>query len=123
MKDGEVFTILVTDARFVTYVLTADGSTFMITATFTGETMLPEGTELVAVEIEPGTDEYIQYLGRTWAEVNKAYLEQEERLRGPGLDEMEDIRPVNIDAARFFDITFVYEGEALEPKAPVQVDI
>ena len=123
MKDGEVWTVLVTDAQISTNVLTADGMTFVITVTYGDDAELPEGTKLIAEEILPEAEEYIQYLGRTWLEVNREYLAQAERQRLPGLDDTEDVRPVNIDAARFFDLTFLYAGAELEPRAPVQVDI
>ncbi len=123
MKDGEVWTVLVTDAQISTNVLTADGMTFVITVTYGDDAELPEGTKLIAEEILPEAEEYIQYLGRTWLEVNREYLAQAERQRLPGLDDTADVRPVNIDAARFFDLTFLYAGAELEPRAPVQVDI
>ncbi|MBP3877568.1 MAG: hypothetical protein J6E44_06410, partial [Lachnospiraceae bacterium] len=124
MKDGERFVIHVTDEQIATNVLTADGETYKITVTFTEEAKIPAGTKLVAEEIEPGSEEYLRLLGHTWLEVNKEYLEQQERIyRNDPSNETAEIRPVNIDEVRFFDITFICNGEELEPKAPVQVDI
>ena len=71
MKNGDQFVVRVTDAQISANVLTADGKTFVITVNFDAAAEIPAGTKLVAEEIEPGTDEYLQYLGRTWAEVNK----------------------------------------------------
>ena len=125
MKNGEIFTIRVTDYQISTNVLTADGKHYKITVTFGDDAEIPAGTTLVAEEIIPGTDDYLQHLGETWAEVNKEYLKQEEEKKdnNGGLDEYEDIRPVNLDDARFFNVRLVYNEEEIEPKAPVQVDI
>ena len=115
MKNGDVFTIRVTDAQISANVLTADGVTFRITVTFDDTAEIPEGTVLEAEEIEYGSDEYLQYLGRTWSEVNRAFSESADRS--------EDARYVNVNAARFFDIKLLYQGEEIEPLAPVQVEI
>ena len=128
MKNGEVFVIRVTDGQISTNVLTADGKTYKITVTFDDDAEIPAGTKLVAEEIEPGTDEYLQHLGEAWTEVNKEYLEKEERPRtdDSGLEDDnvdEDIHPVNIDHVRFFDIRLEMNGEEVEPKAPVKVEI
>lgn len=86
--------------------------------------VLPDGTTISVNEIEQGSDEYLQHLGQTWMEVNKEFLEQEEK-RNDGPDDYEfiDIPLINIDDARFFDITLLCNNEAIEPKAPVQMDI
>ena len=125
MKNGEVFTIRVTDYQISTNVLTADGRNYKITVTYDDDAEIPEGTKLTAEEIDPASDEYLQHLGQAWAEVNKEYLAQEEKKqKNPdGLDEYEDIRPVNLDDARFFSISLIYNKEEIEPKAPVHVDI
>ena len=125
MKDGEVFTIQVTDYQISTNVLTADGRNYKITVTYDDNAEIPSGTKLTAEEIMPGTDEYLQHLGKAWAEVNKDYLVQEEEKQKniDGLDEYEDIRPVNLDDARFFNIRLIYGEKEIEPKAPVHVDI
>ena len=104
--------------------LCAEGKNYKITVTFDDDAQIPAGTKLFAEEIEPGTDDYLQHLGKAWAEVNKEYLEQEEEKRknDGGLDEYEDIRPVNLDDARFFNIS-LYHKEKIESKAPVHVDI
>ena len=128
MKNGEVFTIRVTDHQISTNVLTADGKNYRITVTFDDDAEIPDGTKLVAEEILQGTDEYNQHLGQTWSEVNKEYLEKEQQrgMDNDGLDDDnadEEIRPVNLDQARFFDIRLELDGEEVEPKAPVKVEI
>ena len=123
MKTGEIFEIRVTDYQISTNVLTADGQTYKITVTYDDDAEIPEGTKLVASEIEPDTDEYIQHLGQAWAEINKEYLEQQEQINNGNFNTFEDIRPVNLDDARFFNISLISRDEEIEPKAPVKVDI
>ena len=48
MKDGEEFTIRVTDAQISTNVLTADGKTYTITVAFNDDVEIPVGTKLSA---------------------------------------------------------------------------
>lgn len=102
-----------------------EGDGYTVTATVDKDAKLPENTQLTAEEIERGSGEYFQYLGRTWAEVNKEYLDQRDKKKqGFGeADNVEDIRPVNLDVSRFFDVSFVYGDKEIEPKAPVKVNI
>ena len=125
MKVGKVYTVQVTDMQISTDVLTAAGETYRITVTYDAEAQIPDGTILTAVEIELGTDDYIQYLGRVWAEANKEYFEVEEmRLNyDESMGELPDVPYTNINTARFFDISLVHNGEEIEPKAPVKVEI
>ena len=125
MKDGEVFKIRVTDYQISTNVLTADGKTYKITVTYDDDAEIPEGTKLIASEIEPGTDEYIQHLGQVWTEVNKEYFEVEEKRENydESMGELPDVPYTNINTARFFDVSLIYNNEEIEPKAPVQVEI
>ena len=105
--------------------LEVDGKTYKITVTFDDESEIPLGTELSVTEIEPGTDEYIQHLGKAWKEINKEYLKQEDSRKNNinGLDEYEDIRPVNLDDARFFSVRLLFEGNKVEPKTPAHIQI
>ena len=121
MKNGEVFTIRVTDAQISTNVLTADGISFKITVTYDEDAELPEGTKLEADEIEHDTEEYLQYLGRTWSEVNRTHSESESQIESD--NEASEVKNINVNMARFFDLKLVYQDEEIEPKAPVQVEI
>ena len=58
MKDGEVFTILVTDAQIKKTVISASGETYEITVTYGEDAKLPDGAELAVREILPGEEEY-----------------------------------------------------------------
>ena len=77
MKNGDEFVVKVTDSQISGNVLTADGKTYKITVTYDDDAEIPDGTELVAKEIKPGSKEYIQHFCKAWSEVNKEYLEQE----------------------------------------------
>ena len=125
MKDGETFTIQVTDAQISANVLTADGQTYKITVTFDDDAKIPAGTKLVANEIKYGTDEYIQHLGQTWLEINKEYFEVEE-MRKNYNEEMgflPEVHLTNVDSARYFDIKLIYKEKEIEPSSPVHIEI
>ena len=125
MKNGEVFTIWVTDAQISTNVLTADGKTYRITVTYDDDAEIPAGTKLTAEEIEIGTDEYLQHLGRAWLEVNKEFFEVEEMRKNysENMGFLPEVNLQNLDSARFFDLKLIYHGEEIEPSAPVHVEI
>ena len=80
------------------------GADYTVTAAFGPEAAFPQGTELRVREILPGTAEYNLYSGRTDEILNENWNE-------------------TADFARFFDITFVYEEQEIEPQAPVDVQI
>ncbi len=105
MKDGEVWTVSVTDAQIVTNVLTSDGERFRITVTYEDDAMIPDGSVLLATEILEGTEAYERYLA-------EAEVQWE-------ADERESL----INYARFFDLEIQFEGKIVEPQAPVEVEI
>ena len=72
--------------------------------TFGPEAMFPVGTELNVREILPDSAEYRELAGIT-----------DDMLSGSGNEVGE--------FARFFDITFLCEGEEIEPQAPIDVQI
>ena len=125
MKNGDQFAVKVTDYQISTNVLTADGQTYKITVTYNDDAEIPEGTKLIASEIEPETDEYIQHLGQAWEEANKEYFEIEEKRENydESMGDLPDVPYTNINNARFFDISLTYNDEEIVPKAPVQVEI
>ncbi len=125
MKDGEVFTVRVTDYQISTNVLTADGKNYKITVTFDDAAEIPGGTELMVEELAPESDEYLQRLGQAWYEVNREYFEVKEKRENytDDMGDLPDLPLVNLDHARFFDISLVKDGEEIEPKTPVQVEI
>ena len=86
-----------------TVTLTHNDRDYMVTASYGPEAGFPVGTELKVREIKPGTEEYALYSGMT-----------DEALNGDWSE---------ITLERYFDITFVCDGEELEPRADVDVQI
>ncbi len=81
-----------------------EGSDFTVTATIGQDAAFPAGIELKVREILPGTAEYRLYSGQTDEMLEESWAEKG-------------------DFARFFDITFEYEGVAYEPAAFIDVQI
>ena len=125
LKNGDSLKIKVTDAQVNGEVLTADGKTFFITVTYDDAAQIPDDTKLIAEEIQQDSDKYLQLLEKTWLEVNRDYVAERDGNQEPQVEEYIDYthRPVNIDSARFFNISFEYNGEKVEPKAPVEVSV
>ena len=105
MKNGESFTIMVTDAQISTHVITADGEGFVITVTYDESAEIPDGAELYAEEIPGDTQEFDQLFQDTEAAYEKT------------------IKEGSVEDARFFDVKIRYGDVPIEPKAPVQVSI
>ena len=104
MANGDVFTILVTDAQISTRVLTADGESFIITLSFGPEAGIPADAVLQAEEIPQNSDEWFACAMRA-------------------MQDMDDSMLNDAAANRFFDIEILVDGEKIEPAAPVQVTI
>jgi LPXTG-motif cell wall-anchored protein len=81
--------------------LSADGEDFTITVQYSKEAQIPTGSILDVSEIMQGTEEYQEYYAKT----------------------AETVSSGSLDYARFFDVTISYDGEELEPAAPVSVQI
>ena len=103
MKDGEVFTIKVTDVQIVKNILTADGENYVITITYSDEAEIPDRADFNVTEILPSSDDYQKYLADSAQKLN--------------------IAAGDVAYARFFDIEIVKDGKKVEPKAPVHVKI
>ncbi|MDO5456180.1 MAG: hypothetical protein Q4F25_04605, partial [Eubacteriales bacterium] len=104
MKDGEEFRIKVTDAQIQKDYISASGETYTITVTYGEEAEIPDGADLKVEEILPGTGTYLDYLRKTAQKLG--------------------IVSTDLAFARFFDITIVDKnGDKVEPKAPVRVEI
>ena len=84
--------------------LVFEGEDYTVTVAFGEEAGFLQGTELNVREILPGTEEYLLYSGQT-----------------------EEVLNENWDAvaefARYFDITFIYNEEEIEPLAPIDVQV
>ena len=118
-----VFAVVTVESEEGSYVFRGDGYTVKIT--HTAEAQIPLGTILTVRELDPESDEYIQRLGQAWYEVNREYFEVEEMRENynEGMGDLPELHAVNLDAARFFDINFEYNGEKIEPNDAVTVEI
>ena len=110
MKDGEIFTIRVTDAQIKKTVISKTGETYEITVTYGQDAQIPDGAELIVREILPEDEEYTGL----YEEASKKASENAEK-RGIEI-------PV-VTGARLFDIEIHGQDGKIEPKSPVQVDI
>ena len=110
MKNGEAFTIQVTDAQMKKSVISASGETYEITVTYGEDALIPEGAELKVKEILPEDEEY------------KDLYEESVDLASQKAEEQGIDNPI-ITNSRLFDIEIHGEDGKIEPTAPVQVNI
>ena len=82
--------------------LTSKGSDYTVTVSYTDDAQIPDNAELSVREIEKGTDEYASYLKQAESTVDETK---------------------SVNEARFFDITILADGEKIEPRAAVSVQI
>lgn len=99
-----------------------DGVT--ITVTYGADANLPKGTEMTVRELEEGTEEYDEYFERTREALN---LEGDE-VPEENITVEDQLNALfsggyMLESARFFDIELNYQGEKVEPAAPVDVTI
>jgi hypothetical protein len=88
------------------FALTQEEDNYTVTAFYGEDAELPGDVSISAEEIEEGTDEYKDYYERALKAVRT-------EKGGEAL----------ISYARFFDISFLSKGEAIEPAAPVSIVI
>ena len=116
MKNGDQWTVKVTDAQISTHVITAKGEDYIITVTYGPEAEIPDKAQLRAEEIVEKSEEYAVYLERALEAIGKTggdiIIAEED-------DESGD----DITFARFFDISILSEGKKIEPASPVEVEI
>lgn len=110
MKDGEIFTIRVTDAQIKKTVISKTGETYEITVTYGQDAQIPDGAELIVREILPEDEEYTGL----YEEASKKASENAEK---------QGIEIPVVTGARLFDIEIHGQDGKIEPKSPVQVDI
>ncbi|MBQ6376726.1 MAG: hypothetical protein IJJ52_03770 [Lachnospiraceae bacterium] len=144
MKDGEVFTIRVTDAQISTQYLSSKGRLYEVTVAYGEDAKIPEGASLQVTEYSKYAEEY-QYVRETVlgdgnsvpsgdteetaaaAEETAVTAEETSSEAGEKAAESEEadavstIREVALEA---LDITILDQnGEPIEPEAPVDVRI
>lgn len=86
------------------------GEDYTVTATFPRGSNIPETAALSVQEILPGTEEYNAY-----------YQQSVETLMAQNGAQTE--ADLDVSFARFFDITFLVDGEKVEPTAAVDIKI
>ena len=107
MKDGEVFTIQVTDAQIKQTVITSRGEAYEIAVTYWEDAQIPDGAELKVEEILPEDERYLGYYVRSLYKVGAIRT-------GDSISE---------DYAHVFDIKIWANEQEVEPAAPVSVSI
>ena len=106
MKNGEVFTVKVTDAQISTLFLSDSGELYEVTVTYGSDAQIPDGATLKVTEFAEGSDDY-RYAWKT--------VLADKQARD------EEIDFSNLSA---LDISILdAEGNEIEPAAPVQVDL
>ena len=86
------------------------GEDYTVTTIFSVEAGIPENAQLQVEEILPGTEEYDAY-----------YLQSLAQMVAQGTAESEE--DLAISFARFFDISFLVDGEKVEPTQQVNIQI
>ena len=74
MKNGETFTIQVTDGQLHTFVISDRGDTYEVIVTYDDTAEIPEDAELVVREIQADSEEFAENLDL----VNEAYTAQDD---------------------------------------------
>ena len=101
-KMSEISMIAVAELEDVSAgTLYADGEDYSITIQYGKDAGIPMGSVLSVSEIGQDTEEYQEYYAKA----------------------AETVSAGSLDFARFFDVTISYDGEKLEPEAPVSVQI
>lgn len=104
LKDGEIFTIKVTDAQIEKTVIDAKGDAWEITATYGEDAQIPDGAELRVEEILPEEERYseIQEIISTDLEEGKENIPSKPAL---------------------LDISILYNGHEIEPAEGSEVKV
>ena len=84
------------------------GEDYTVSVTYDLRAQIPESAMLTVTEILPDTEEYKQYLNEAMTAIDNT---------------AQDNTNAEITFARFFDISFVVDGQIIEPAAPVEITI
>ena len=108
MKNGEVFTIKVTDAQIKQTVISASGEAYEITVTYDESAQIPDGAELKVREILPEDEKYAEYYAQSLGQAGVLPSMSQE---------------AGANYAHIFDIEIQANGQKVEPKSNVDVSI
>lgn len=134
LRDGETFTIRVTDGQIIKTVISDRGESYEITLTYGENAKIPEGAELRVREILPEDEEYHAYFQES---LEKAGVSLPEEAADPAAGDAAipstvpdvdaegelQLKKVVSDYARIFDIEIWADGRKIEPAAEVEVSI
>jgi fibro-slime domain-containing protein len=87
-----------------------DSEGIKVTAAFTEEAEIPEGAVLTVNEIVTDTPQYDEYFEESSSALNDTLPENSDSV-------------IELRHARFFDISFIYKDEEIEPKSAVSVEM
>lgn len=110
------------------------GSDYKVTVRYSADAAVPEGAELEARELQPGTDEYKAHYAKVLKVLNKDSSGEAndssvkstgtaDDLSEMGLDLVGPGDGVSVSFVRFFDISIMVDGKEYEPKDEVKVEI
>lgn len=114
--------------------LSYNGSDFTVTVSYDVDAQIPEDAVLEVREIETGTEEYEMYYkqalgaltesasGRNEGSLNRVASSSDAEPEESSAD-TEVMLQEDILFARFFDISFVLDGEKIEPESAVEIQI
>ena len=122
MKDGEVWTVKVTDAQITRDYIDEKGDTWEITVTYEDDAEIPENAELKVREILPEDAEYEDYYQQSLEMVGVVETEESETEAEEGSED-ESAPTVASGYARIFDIQIWADGQEIQPASDVSVSI
>ncbi len=126
MKNGEVFTVRVTDAQIRKTVIDAKGDVWEITVTYGPEAEIPDDATLEVEEILPGEERYDEYYRQSVEKigiVNPDFAAASDPESGEALEDVIQDDAAYGDYAHIFDIQIRAAGQEIQPAADVSVNI
>ena len=130
MKNGDAFTIRVTDAQIKKTVIDARGDTWEITVTYNEEAEIPEGAELRVREILPEDKEYEEYYQQSLEKVGVvAVSDTTQDRKTPEVSDEDTAAETTSEEssdstyAHIFDIQIWADDHEIQPASDVSVSI
>ncbi len=147
LRDGQVFTVKVTDAQITTLFLSASGELYEVTVTYGDDAQIPEGSRLVVTEYDSTSEEYLaawdSVAGQREASPAETEVAEDDTIENqsgsfalavsnPGENEKEtegaiiiaeNVVPYSFGMTAFDLSIYDSDGNPIEPKAAVEVSI